>query len=117
MAGGSLGQAWLEGRSEALDWLPSPTPSLDTRAACVRARTGHPLDPRLVALLAESARGRDAATRGLEALAAGRATAVVTGQQAGLLGGPLFTLHKAFTAVACAEALSRQTGEPCVPIF
>ena len=46
------------------------------------------------------------------------AVAVVTGQQAGLAGGPLYTLYKAESAVA--EAVARESAEPesvVVPVF
>ncbi len=45
------------------------------------------------------------------------AAAVVTGQQAGLLGGPLFTLFKTLTAIRVARELSKRHGRPFVPVF
>jgi len=47
----------------------------------------------------------------------GGARAVVTGQQVGLLGGPLLTLLKAATAVARAEEATKATGVEHVPVF
>ncbi len=55
--------------------------------------------------------------RNLELLARPGTTVVVTGQQTGLFLGPLYTLHKAATAVARARWLSQYTGRPCVPVF
>ena len=45
--------------------------------------------------------------RSIERLSEGRAVPVVTGQQPGLLGGPLYTLYKVLTAVSLAELLSK----------
>lgn len=46
-----------------------------------------------------------------------RSVAVVTGQQAGLFGGPLFTLLKAMTTIRLAERIRDEHRVPVVPIF
>jgi bacillithiol synthase len=50
-------------------------------------------------------------------LLADGAPAVVTGQQSGLLGGPLFTLLKTLTAIRVARELTARHGRPFVPVF
>jgi bacillithiol synthase len=55
--------------------------------------------------------------RNLDLLCQPGTTVVVTGQQTALFLGPLYTLHKAATAVARARWLSERNGQPCVPLF
>ena len=57
------------------------------------------------------------AQRRLEALLAGDALAVTTGQQPGLFTGPLFAVQKALTAAALADRLSEAWGRQVTPVF
>ncbi len=59
----------------------------------------------------------EATERQIAALAKSHSVAVVTGQQVGIFGGPLFTLYKALTCLKLAESLSARTGREIVPIF
>jgi bacillithiol biosynthesis cysteine-adding enzyme BshC len=53
----------------------------------------------------------------LETLSQPGTAVVITGQQVGLLLGPLYTLYKAASAVALARRLTEETSTPCVPLF
>ena len=60
----------------------------------------------------------DAINRNLELLESPETVAVVTGQQAGILGGPIYTFYKAFTAIQLAKSLSEKFQSiNFVPIF
>lgn len=43
--------------------------------------------------------------------------AVVTGQQAGVFTGPLYTVYKAITAIQLSEHISDQIGQDVIPVF
>ena len=45
------------------------------------------------------------------------AVAVVGGQQAGILTGPLYSVHKAITVILLSKEQSEKLGEKVVPIF
>lgn len=55
--------------------------------------------------------------RTAEELAQPGAVAVFTGQQAGLFGGPLYTVYKALTLLGWAQRLRESLHRPVVPIF
>ncbi|GMR12877.1 MAG: bacillithiol biosynthesis cysteine-adding enzyme BshC [Gemmatimonadota bacterium] len=46
-----------------------------------------------------------------------RGLVVTTGQQPGLLGGPLYSLYKALTTMSLARALEAELGRPVLPLF
>jgi bacillithiol biosynthesis cysteine-adding enzyme BshC len=74
----------------------------------------------IAAIVTAQQRRRGAPARAIEAgqmLADARTVAIVTGQQAGLFGGPVFTLLKALTALKLADRVSRDHRAPAVAIF
>ncbi len=94
----------LDGACSIIDQLPRPD-------AAQRARVIEALAPHNRTHFGGSA------DRALARLADPRAVVVITGQQPGLFGGPLFTLEKVAGAIALAAAIERRSGRPAVPIF
>jgi bacillithiol biosynthesis cysteine-adding enzyme BshC len=62
-------------------------------------------------------RGSAPAAAAAQRLALPGATAVVTGQQPVIFGGPLFVLYKALGALSLASLLEARLGTPVVPVF
>ena len=59
----------------------------------------------------------EAATAAAARLRDPQTVALITGQQAGLFGGPLFTLLKALTTIRLAEQVQAEHGIPTVAVF
>jgi len=117
LPGSRLLHDWLLGKTELL-WMVgnrSPDESYIER----RSRSGAARS-RLTSLVKQSMRSVEATPEqqsALEALADPRSVVVVTGQQVGLFGGPLYTLLKIRSAVAHAERLQKQFARPVLPMF
>jgi bacillithiol biosynthesis cysteine-adding enzyme BshC len=89
---------------------PKPRPAVESRTD--GGRNG-PIDPRLREAFVAS----PAATDNLERLFSPGSLCVTTGQQPGLLTGPLFTIYKALSAIALARRWEATLERPVVPVF
>lgn len=59
----------------------------------------------------------DAALEQINRLAEENAVVVIAGQQAGVLTGPLYTIHKAIHVIQAANRLQEEHGVPVIPVF
>jgi bacillithiol synthase len=93
----------------------------DAWRAAIERRHATPVDhgaiARVLALQQERRGAPPAARAAAAALDDPRAVAVVTGQQAGAFGGPLFTVLKSVSAIQLARRTTTEHGIPCVPVF
>jgi len=58
-----------------------------------------------------------AAMENIDRLASGSAFTVITGQQVGILTGPLYTIHKALTVIKLTQQLHEKYGTDFIPVF
>ena len=89
-------------------------------AAIARTQAHDRRRPEIAAILGAQQERRHAPPAAVDAarrLADPRTVAILTGQQAGLFGGPLFTLLKALTALKLADQVSHDHDVPAVAIF
>jgi bacillithiol biosynthesis cysteine-adding enzyme BshC len=97
-----------------------PAQPSDWRDMIARAQA-HPRQRTPVTAMLEAQqqarRAPDASRYACARLGDPRAVAIVTGQQAGLFGGPVYTLLKAITALKLAARIERDFRVPVVPIF
>lgn len=116
LGGSPFSRALQEGRAPAA-WIaaaPSSVKAWRDRAA----GRAHGRDWSSVwRCLTPAMQATGAARDRLERVMAANGVVVTTGQQPGLFGGPIYTLSKAVSAVALADALEASTGVPTVPIF
>ena len=111
---------YLSGRAGASPFLGPG--GFDLAAIATAAQRSADLErpmPAVAGALArqQEARGARRAAERARALAEPGATAIVTGQQAGLFGGPLFVLWKALATIRVARQLEDERGRAVVPVF
>src|SRR5690625_3462072 len=55
--------------------------------------------------------------KNIEKLRLNDCTVVITGQQAGFLTGPLYTIYKAISTIQHAKSLEKELNTPVIPVF
>ena len=109
---------YLEGYEKARAFFPYGPHDLGAALAARRAYSYPRAE--VVPLLRAYNAGLGASARALaniEALADQETTCVITGQQAGFLAGPAYTVHKIATTIRLAAHVQASFNVRCVPIF
>ncbi|MGE5589759.1 MAG: bacillithiol biosynthesis cysteine-adding enzyme BshC [Bacillota bacterium] len=122
LAAGSLAAAYTGDFARVSELYlhdPGREASFVARAQQLSARQGADRSALAAALEEYNRRigNRPAALANARRLADAETLAIVTGQQAGVLTGPLYTVYKALQAVRLAEEMAERLGRPVVPVF
>jgi uncharacterized protein YllA (UPF0747 family) len=115
ISGNPLAAAVIAGTAPSGWYEPTPRDADGWRQRVESTRSGFAADWLQNLAPAFAATGR--AKERLDASAGGRGVVVTTGQQPGLFGGPIYTISKALSALALADALQQATGTPVAPVF
>jgi len=103
-------------RSEALRLQMLGTPAWDGPALLQRAGAVRRPCRAIAELVRQNTPAAPAVAEALSLAGQPGTVFVLTGQQAGMLGGPAYTVYKALTAIVLARRL-REAGAPAVPVF
>ncbi|MGA9121412.1 MAG: bacillithiol biosynthesis cysteine-adding enzyme BshC [Bacteroidota bacterium] len=123
-AGGysTLFQDYLHGAPDAMKYFAGPFRDGAGSASVMQAIDAHPVERNVLAqVLREQNTGYGAGQRtmeNIERLGRPNSYAVVTGQQVGIFGGPLYTVYKAATTLLLASKLKQKFPQKeFVPVF
>jgi uncharacterized protein YllA (UPF0747 family) len=116
LGGSALSRALQEHRAPAA-WTPAAPMDAEGWRARATGRAAERDWSALWRCLQPAMEASGAARERLERVVAAKGVVVTTGQQPGLFGGPIYTLSKAVSAIALADALEIATGVPTAPIF
>jgi uncharacterized protein YllA (UPF0747 family) len=115
--GGSAFSRALQERRTPREWTSATPSSAAAWRERIVARASAQAWPRVWRCLEPAVRASGAARARLQRVIDAKGVVVTTGQQPGLFGGPIYTLSKAVSAIALADALEEATGIPVAPIF
>ncbi|MDP9206396.1 MAG: bacillithiol biosynthesis cysteine-adding enzyme BshC [Gemmatimonadota bacterium] len=115
LTGNLLAAAAIEGKTAPGWFEPQPRDYATWRERVDAVRSDFRDD--WLSRLAPAIEATGAAKERLGSAAAARGVVVTTGQQPGLFGGPIYTLSKALSALALANAIQKATGVMVAPVF
>jgi uncharacterized protein YllA (UPF0747 family) len=116
LGGSALSRALRTGAAPAT-WMSAAPQSAEGWRARVTGRASERDWATLWRCLEPAITARGSARERLARVISDGGVVVTTGQQPGLFGGPIYTLSKAVSAVALADALQAATGVPTAPLF